>query len=65
VIEIPLPCDTQETLFDRCMINIGDYLKGGNHLTMGYFDNLDNGLLHKYQKQLKNGKNLIDMFFYL
>jgi hypothetical protein len=29
---------------------------------MGYFDNLDNGLLTKYKK---NGKIFIDVFFYL
>jgi hypothetical protein len=32
---------------------------------MGYFDNLDNGLLSKYQKNLKNRKKIIDIFFYL
>jgi hypothetical protein len=31
---------------------------------MGYLDNLDNGSLNKYEKNLKNRKNLIDMFFY-
>jgi hypothetical protein len=25
----------------------------GDPLTMGYFDNLDNGLLNKYKKNLK------------
>jgi hypothetical protein len=35
-------------------------------LTMGYFDNLDNGPLNKYKKNLKNKKKkFIDMFFYL
>jgi hypothetical protein len=29
---------------------------GGDHLTVGYFDNLDNGFSNKYQKNLKNGK---------
>jgi hypothetical protein len=40
---------------------------GGDHLIVGYFDNLDNGFSNKYQKNLKNGKkkNLMDMFFYL
>jgi hypothetical protein len=32
---------------------------------MGYLDNLDNGSPNKYEKNLKNRKNLIDMFFYL
>jgi hypothetical protein len=32
---------------------------------MGYFDNLDNGSLNKYKKNLKNGKKFIDVFFYL
>jgi hypothetical protein len=39
--------------------------KGGDHLTMGYFDNLDNGFSNKYEKKLINRKNLMDMFFYL
>jgi hypothetical protein len=34
-------------------------------LTMGYFDNLDNGFLNKYKKNLKNGKRFMDVFFYL
>jgi hypothetical protein len=39
---------------------------GGNHLTMGYFDNLDNKFSNKYEKNLKNRKkNLMGMFFYL
>jgi hypothetical protein len=33
-------------------------LKSGDPLTMGYFDNLDNVLLNKYKKNLKNEKNL-------
>jgi hypothetical protein len=33
-------------------------------LTMGYFDNFDNGHLNKYNF-LKNRKKFIDMFFYL
>jgi hypothetical protein len=28
----------------------------GDWLTMGYFDNLDNELLNKYKKNLKNEK---------
>jgi hypothetical protein len=32
---------------------------------MGYFDNLDNGLLNKYKKILKMEKKIIDVFFYL
>jgi hypothetical protein len=31
---------------------------------MGYFDNLNNRPLNKYNKNLKNGKKLIDVFFY-
>jgi hypothetical protein len=38
---------------------------GGDHLTMGYLDNLDNEFSNKYDKNLKNGKNLMDIFFYL
>jgi hypothetical protein len=38
---------------------------GGDHLTMGYFDNLDNEFSNKYDKNLKNRKKLMDMFFYL
>jgi hypothetical protein len=30
----------------------------GDPLTMGYFDNLDNGLLNKYKKILKIEKSL-------
>jgi hypothetical protein len=30
----------------------------GDHLTMGYFDNLDNGFSNKYEKNLKNKKIL-------
>jgi hypothetical protein len=40
-------------------------LKGGDHLTIGYFDNLDNVFSNKYEKILKIEKNLMDMFFYL
>jgi hypothetical protein len=32
---------------------------------MGYLDNFDNGSPNKYEKKLKNRKNLIDIFFYL
>jgi hypothetical protein len=32
---------------------------------MGYFDNLNNGLLNKYKKNLKMKKKFIDVFFYL
>jgi hypothetical protein len=39
------------------------YIRWGS-LDNGYFDKLDNGLLNKYQKILKN-KKFIDMFFYL
>jgi hypothetical protein len=38
--------------------NGGILIKGGDHLTMGHFDNLDNGLLNKYQKNLKNRKKV-------
>jgi hypothetical protein len=31
---------------------------------MVYFDNLDNGTLNKYKKNLKNEKKFIDVFFY-
>jgi hypothetical protein len=31
---------------------------------MGYFNNFDNGLLNKYKKNLKNIKNVIEVFFY-
>jgi hypothetical protein len=31
---------------------------------MGYFDNLDNGPLNKYKKNLKNEKKFIDVFLY-
>jgi hypothetical protein len=34
-------------------------------LTMGYFDNLDNGYLNKYKINFKNEKKFIDVFFYL
>jgi hypothetical protein len=34
-----------------------------DRLTMGYFDNLDDGTLNKYKK-IKNGKKFIDVFFY-
>jgi hypothetical protein len=39
--------------------------KRGDRLTMGYFDNLDNGPLSKYKKNLKNGNFFIDVLFYL
>jgi hypothetical protein len=32
---------------------------------MDYFDNLDNGPLNKYKKNLKNENFFIDVFFYL
>jgi hypothetical protein len=32
---------------------------------MDYFDNLDNEFLNKYEKNLKNRKNLMNKFFYL
>jgi hypothetical protein len=32
---------------------------------MGYFDNLDDGSLKKIEKNLKNRKKFIDVFFYL
>jgi hypothetical protein len=32
------------------------FLKSGDPLTMGYFDNLDNEPLNKYEKNLKNKK---------
>jgi hypothetical protein len=32
---------------------------------MGYFDNLDNGPLNEYKNNLKNGKKMIDVFFYV
>jgi hypothetical protein len=38
---------------------------GRDPLTMGYLDNLDNEFSNKYEKKIKNRKNLIDMFFYL
>jgi hypothetical protein len=31
---------------------------------MGYFDNIDNGLLNKFKKILKIEKKFIDVFFY-
>jgi hypothetical protein len=37
--------------------------KSGDPLTMGYFDNIDNGLLNKYKKKLTNEKIIIDVFF--
>jgi hypothetical protein len=40
----------------RTLIPDPYYLLSGDPLTMGYFDNLDNGLL--------NEKQLIDVFFY-
>jgi hypothetical protein len=33
-------------------------LYGRDSLTMGYFDNLDNGLLNKYKKNLEIEKSL-------
>jgi hypothetical protein len=32
---------------------------------MGYFDNLDNEFLNKYEKNLKNGKKYIDVYILL
>jgi hypothetical protein len=37
----------------------------GDRLSMGYFIKLDNGLLNKYKKNLKNEKQYINVFFYL
>jgi hypothetical protein len=31
---------------------------GGDHLTMGYFDNLDNEFSNKYEKKFKNRKKI-------
>jgi hypothetical protein len=31
---------------------------------IGYFDNLDNSMLNKYKKKLKNRKTFMDVFFY-
>jgi hypothetical protein len=31
---------------------------------MGYFDNLNNGPLNRYKKNLKNEKKFMDVFFY-
>jgi hypothetical protein len=31
---------------------------------MSYFEDLDNGLLNKYHKNLKDRKKIIDMFFF-
>jgi hypothetical protein len=40
--------------------------KGGDQLTMDYFENLDNGFSNKYKKILKiYKKNFVDIFFYL
>jgi hypothetical protein len=36
-----------------------------DELTMGYFDNLDNGFLKKYKKILKIEKIFIDVLLYL
>jgi hypothetical protein len=41
------------------------FYMGGDPLTMVYFDNLDNGFFNKYEKNLKNRKMSIDMFFYV
>jgi hypothetical protein len=38
---------------------------GRHPLTMGYFNNLDNGFSNKYEINLKNRKKFIDMFYYL
>jgi hypothetical protein len=47
------------------VVFIDIYIREGiNQLTMGYFDNLDNGSLNKYKKIFKM-KKFIDMFFYL
>jgi hypothetical protein len=40
------------------------YMLRRDRLTMGYFDNLDNGPLNKYKKNL-NGKKFIGVFFYI
>jgi hypothetical protein len=34
---------------------------GGDYLTIGYFENLNNEFLNKYENNLKNKKNLMDM----
>jgi hypothetical protein len=39
--------------------------KGKGSLDNGYLDNFDNESSNKYEKNLKNRKKLIDMFFYL
>jgi hypothetical protein len=41
------------------------FLKRGDPLTMGYFDNLGNESLNKYKIDLKNEEKIIDVFFYL
>jgi hypothetical protein len=46
--------------------NVIDHIiEGMDPLTMGYFDNHDNGLLNKYKKKFKNRKIFIDMLLYL
>jgi hypothetical protein len=42
-----------------------DNCNGKGSLDNGYLDNLDNGFSNKYEKNLKNKKNFMDMFFYL
>jgi hypothetical protein len=42
-----------------CNIQNNIYKGSFEALTMGYFDDLDNGLLHKYQKILKIEKSLL------
>jgi hypothetical protein len=40
-------------------------VKRRDRLTMVYFDNLDNGFLNKYKKNLKNEKKCIDVILYI
>jgi hypothetical protein len=35
------------------VFNLGHSIKGGDHLTMGYFVNLDNGFSNKYKNKIK------------
>jgi hypothetical protein len=49
---------------DSELLFLSDYLMRRDRLTMGYFDNLDDGPLKKYKKFLKIKKKFIDVFFY-
>jgi hypothetical protein len=40
-------------------------IKGNGYFDNGYFDNLDNGLLNKFENNLENRQKFIDMFFRL